>query len=46
MALLYPDNVYKRVTIIRIYQYLYKHTNQSMGLVQRAMQNMLLSMIY
>ncbi len=30
--------MYKRVAIIRIYQYLYKHTNQSTGLVQRAMQ--------
>ncbi len=38
ILLLEPDNVYKRVAIIRIYQYLYKHTNQSMGLVQRAMQ--------
>ncbi len=36
--LLEPDIVYKRVAIIRIYQYLYKHTNQSMGLLQRAMQ--------
>ncbi len=38
ILLLEPDNVYKRVAIIRIYQYLYKHTYQSMGLVQRAMQ--------
>ncbi len=37
-VLLEPDNVYKRVAIIRIYQYQYKHTNQSMGPVQRAMQ--------
>ncbi len=36
--LLEPDNVYKRVAVIGIYQYLYKHTNQSMGPVQRAMQ--------
>ncbi len=33
-----PDYVYKRVSIIRIYQYLYKYTNQSMGQVQRAIQ--------
>ncbi len=38
ILLLEPDNVYKRVAIIRIYQYLYKHTNQSMGPMQRAMQ--------
>ncbi len=38
ILLLEPDNVYKRVAIVRIYQYLYKHTNQSMGLVQRAQQ--------
>ncbi len=38
ILLLEPDNVYQRVAIIRIYQYLYKHTNQSMGPVQRAMQ--------
>ncbi len=38
ILLLEPDNVYKGVAIIRIYQYLYKHTNQSMGPVQRAMQ--------
>ncbi len=30
--------MYKRVAIIRIYQYFYKHANQSMGPVQRAMQ--------
>ncbi len=39
ILLLEPDNVYKRVAIIRIYQYLYKLTNQSMGPVQRALQN-------
>ncbi len=38
ILLLEPDNVCKRVAIFRIYQYLYKHTNQSMGHVQRAMQ--------
>ncbi len=30
--------MYKRVAIIGIYQYLYKHTNQSMRPVQRTMQ--------
>ncbi len=51
IVLLEPDNVYKRVAIIRIYQYLYKHTNQNMGPVQRAMQytskyDLLVSIIY
>ncbi len=30
--------MYKRLAIIRIYQYLYKHTNQRMRPVQRAKQ--------
>ncbi len=42
ILLLEPDNVYKRVAIIRIYQYLYKHTNQSIGPMQYASKHDLL----